>query len=60
MNEVTHLLKRTMFGAKKSDIDYFLTLTPDAAVDELLNNITVPSPPVRDYGLIEDDLGMYA
>ena len=25
VNEVTHLLKRTMFGAKKSDVDYFLT-----------------------------------
>jgi uncharacterized protein (DUF1800 family) len=55
INEVSHLLKRTMFGAKKADIDYFLTLTPDAAVDELLNNIVVPSPPVRDYGLLEDD-----
>ncbi len=55
INEVTHLLKRTMFGAKKADIDYFLTLSPDAAIDELLNNIVAPSPPVRDYGLLEDD-----
>lgn len=55
VNEVTHLLKRTMFGAKKSDIDYFLTLSPGAAVDELLNNVSIPSPPVRDYGLLEDD-----
>ena len=58
VNEVTHLLKRTMFGAKKADIDYFLTLTPDAAVDELLNNIAAPSPPVRDYGLIPDEFGV--
>jgi uncharacterized protein (DUF1800 family) len=57
VNEVTHLLKRTMFGAKKADIDYFLTLTPDAAVDELLNNIVAPAPPVRDYGLIADEFG---
>ncbi|HMU44758.1 MAG TPA: DUF1800 domain-containing protein [Chitinophagaceae bacterium] len=55
VNEVTHLLKRTMFGAKKIDIDHFLALSPGAAVDELLNNISVPSPPVRDYGLLEDD-----
>jgi len=55
INEVTHLLKRAMFGAKKSDIDYFLTLSPGAAVDELLNNVFTPSPPVRDYGLLEDD-----
>ncbi|MBL7741713.1 MAG: DUF1800 domain-containing protein [Chitinophagaceae bacterium] len=58
INEVTHLLKRTMFGAKKADVDYFLTLSPGAAVDELLNNVTVPSPPVRDYGLIEDEFGV--
>lgn len=43
---------------KKTDIDYFLTLTPDAAVDELLNTTTVPTPPVRDYGLIEDEFGV--
>jgi uncharacterized protein (DUF1800 family) len=55
VNEVAHLLKRTMFGAKKADIDYFLSLSPDAAVNELLNNITVPSPPLRDYGLIKDE-----
>ncbi len=55
VNEVTHLLKRTMFGARKTDIDYFLSLSPGAAVDELLNNVTVPDPPVRDYGLLEDD-----
>lgn len=56
-NEVMHLLKRTMFGAKKADIDYFLTLSPDAAIDELLNAVTVPTPPVRDYGLIPDEFG---
>ena len=64
VNEVTHLLKRTMFGAKKDDIDYFLTLSAIDAVDELLNNTTIPSPPLRDYGLIDiegsiyDDLGV--
>jgi len=58
INEVTHLLKRTMFGAKKTDIDYFLTRTVSEAVDELLNNTTVPSPPLRDYGLLQDDDGV--
>ncbi len=58
-NEVAHLLKRTMFGAKKADIDYFLSLSPGAAVDELLNNIPVVSTPLRDYGLIEDDNGIF-
>ncbi len=58
LNEVAHLLKRTTFSAKKSDIDYFLTLSVNDAVDQLLNSSTVPSPPVRDYDLLEDDDGM--
>jgi len=58
INEASHLLKRTMFGAKKQDIDYMLTLTVDQAVDELLNNIPSVNPPVRDYGLIPDDDGV--
>ncbi len=57
-NEAAHLLKRAMFGAKKADIDHFLTLSPAQAVDELLNNVFVPAPPVRDYGLIEDEDGV--
>ncbi len=59
VNEVGHLLKRTMFGAKKADIDYFLTLTPDAAVDELLNTVSTPAPPLRDYGLLQDQDGTF-
>lgn len=50
VNEVVHLLKRTMFGAKKSDIDFFLPLGMNAAVDALLNvPATVPAPPVKGY-----------
>lgn len=49
-NEVQHLLKRTMFGSRKSDIDYFLGRTMNQAVDELLNpTAALPSPPVNDY-----------
>ena len=59
INEVTHLLKRTMFGAKKTDVDHFLGMTMSEAVDELLSNITVPLPPVRDYGLITTEDGTY-
>lgn len=55
VNEVTHLLKRTMFGAKKADVDYFLSRTPDEAVEELLNTNFSPAPPLRDYGLLEDE-----
>ncbi|MBC8032961.1 MAG: DUF1800 domain-containing protein [Chitinophagaceae bacterium] len=64
INEVAHLLKRTMFGARKSDIDFFLGLSVGNAVDELLKTSALPAPPVRDYGLITleegtfDDLGV--
>ncbi|THU33548.1 DUF1800 domain-containing protein [Niastella caeni] len=50
VKEVSHLLKRTMFGAKKADIDYFLAMTPSAAVDALLNVPTgLPAPPLKNY-----------
>jgi uncharacterized protein (DUF1800 family) len=50
VNEVTHLLKRTMFGAKKTDINYFLGKTMAASVDELLNpTAPMPAGPVKDY-----------
>lgn len=49
-NEVQHLLKRTMFGSTKADIDYFLTRSMSQAVDELLTpTAPLPSPPVNDY-----------
>jgi uncharacterized protein (DUF1800 family) len=49
-NEIVHLLKRTMFGATKADINYFNTRTMSQAVDELLNPIAaMPSPPLNDY-----------
>jgi uncharacterized protein (DUF1800 family) len=64
VNEVTHLIKRTMFGAKKADVDHFLATGVNQAVDELLNTVSNAAPPLRDYGLIEvddifyDDLGV--
>jgi uncharacterized protein (DUF1800 family) len=49
-NEVIHLLKRTMFGAKKTDVDYFASLTMDQSVNELLNPVAAnPAPPVKEY-----------
>ncbi|HQS50916.1 MAG TPA: DUF1800 domain-containing protein [Daejeonella sp.] len=48
--EVAHLLKRTMFGAKKADINYFKVRTMQQSVDELLNINTVPpAPPLKEY-----------
>ena len=51
-NEVIHLLKRTMFGALKADVDFFKTMTMSQAVDYLLNVSVAqsqPSPPVKNY-----------
>ncbi len=49
-NEVIHLLKRTMYGATKADVDYFKNRTVGQAVDELLNpTAPQPFPPVKEY-----------
>jgi uncharacterized protein (DUF1800 family) len=48
--QISHLLKRTMFGAKKADVDYFKTKSMNAAVDELITTVnTPPLPPVNNY-----------
>lgn len=48
--EVIHLLRRTMFGAKKSDVDFFVGMTMTQSVDYLLNvNNTPPAPPLKTY-----------
>lgn len=45
-NELIHLLKRTMFGARKADVDFFSGKSMSAVVDALLtvpgNTSTVP------------------
>jgi uncharacterized protein (DUF1800 family) len=49
-NEVVHLLKRTMFGAKRADVDYFKGKTMLQTVDELLTpTVPMPAPPINDY-----------
>jgi uncharacterized protein (DUF1800 family) len=55
-DQVTHLLKRTMFGSTKKDVDYFLTRTLDQAIDELINpTAPLPPPPVKTYSDPLDD-----
>lgn len=47
LSEVKHLLRRTVFGASKSDCDYFLAQGRAAAVAELLTiPAALPSPPL--------------
>ncbi len=49
-HEVAHLLKRTMFGAKSADVNYFKNLSMSQAVQELLNPTAPdPAPPVKEY-----------
>ncbi len=48
-NQVIHLLKRTMFGAKLADIAYFKGKSMVQAVDELCAPVTPASPPVNNY-----------
>lgn len=50
--QTTHLLKRTLFGARKADVEYFKSLGLSGAVNELLNNpVPVPAPPVNNYNV---------
>ncbi len=45
-----HLLQRTLYGAKKAEINYFNNLGVSAAVNELLTiPTTLPLPPLNDY-----------
>ncbi len=48
--ELHHLLKRTLFGVKKSDLDAFAGKTLAQVVDALLVTPTaVPAPPLKNY-----------
>jgi len=51
--EVAHLLRRTCFGVKKSDLDLLMGMTMDAAVNKLLGinepPYTPPPAPINNY-----------
>lgn len=58
--EVRHLLRRTMFGATRNDINYFLGVSMQDAVNELLEQInhpgyTPPDPPLNNYSNVVTD-----
>ncbi len=58
--EVKHLLKRTMFGSKKDDINYFLGLGMNNSVDTLIELINhpayvPPAPPLNNYSNLITD-----
>lgn len=48
--QAAHLLRRTMFGVKKEDIELMLTMNMEQAVDYLLDVDTTPlDPPINNY-----------
>lgn len=47
--QVTHLLKRTMFGANPDDVAYFKKKTLSQTIDELLLTQSLPAPPLNFY-----------
>lgn len=48
--EALHLCRRTLFGARKTDVDLFKAMTMSQAVDYLLNvPVSPPLPPVKTY-----------
>ncbi len=50
-DELIHLLKRTLFGVKKDDLDVFKGKTLAQVVDTLLTQpATEPTPPINNYG----------
>jgi uncharacterized protein (DUF1800 family) len=50
--QIVHLLKRTLFGAKQKDIQYFKTKTLSQAVDEILQPTAAPaSVPLNNYNV---------
>ncbi len=52
VREISHLLRRTTFGAKYEDVKYFQTKTMDQAVSELLSNPDLSvDEPINDYGV---------
>ena len=48
--QAAHLIRRTMFGVKKSDVELLLGMNMEQAVDFLLDvDPTPPAPPVNNY-----------
>lgn len=56
-DQITHLLKRTLFGCTAADIQWARTLGLDATIEALLApEAALPSPPVNTYG--DDEWGV--
>lgn len=49
--QVAHLLKRTLFGVKQSEINEFAAMSMSESVDQIVSASETPAPPVNDYGV---------
>ena len=47
--QTRHLLSRTLFGVKKSELDYFFGLSMEEAVELIIAESPIPDPPVNNY-----------
>lgn len=47
--QVAHLLKRTLFGVKRAEVDHFLTLSMEEAVEALIQPSPGHDPPINNY-----------
>ncbi|MCC6814942.1 MAG: DUF1800 domain-containing protein [Saprospiraceae bacterium] len=54
--EAMHLLRRTLFGVKKTDLDKALSIGMSAMVDSLLDpsQDPIPGPPLNNYSLTQE------
>ncbi len=49
-DQAAHLIRRTMFGLKKADVELLLSMTMEQAVDKILDvDNTPPAPPINNY-----------
>jgi uncharacterized protein (DUF1800 family) len=53
---VLHLLRRTLFGVKKKELDEFSALSMQEAVSKVLVQSVFPAVPVNDYNSAEDGI----
>lgn len=53
VTQISHLLKRTMFGASPDDIAYFQKKTVSQTIDELLQKEALPAPPLNFYDTVD-------
>ncbi len=54
-DQVKHLLRRTLFGIRKTEVQDFLQLNASSAVDTLLQTETFPGPPINNYNEFADE-----